>query len=50
MYILVFGCPESSLLHGFSLGVASRGSSPVVVHGLFIVVASLAVDQVCARF
>ena len=45
MYMLVFGCSESSLLHGFSLGVASRGSSPAVVRGLLTVMASLFVED-----
>ena len=41
----IFGCIGSSLLHvGFSLVVASRGYS-VAVHGLLIVVGSLAVEH-----
>ena len=41
MYL--FGHAESSCSVGFSLGVASRGYSPVAVHEFLIAVASLVV-------
>ena len=39
--LLIYGCAESSLPHGLSLVVASRGYSPVAVLGLLIAVACL---------
>ena len=39
------GCAVSSLLLGLSSGVVSRGCSLVVVHGLFIEVASLVAEH-----
>ena len=42
----LFGCAGSSLLYsGFSLVAVSRGCSLIVVHGLFIAVASLVVEH-----
>ena len=42
----LFGCAGSSLLYsGFSLVAVSRGCSLVVVHGLFIAVASLVAEH-----
>ena len=43
MYL--FGYAESSCCVGFSLGVASRGYSPVAVHEFLIAVASLVVGH-----
>ena len=42
-YLFIFGCAGSSLLLGFSLVGVTGGYSPVVLHGLFIAVASLIV-------
>ena len=43
--MVIIYCAGSLLLHGFPLVVASRGYSPVTVHGLLIEVASLVVEQ-----
>ena len=44
--IFIFGCTGSSLIcTGFFLAVVSRGYSLAVMHGLLIVVASLAVEH-----
>ena len=39
--LLTFGCAGSSLLHGLSVGAASRGSSLVAVHRCLDAVPSL---------
>ena len=43
---IIYGCAGSLLLHmGLSLVAVSKGYSPVAVHGLLIVVVSLAVEH-----
>ena len=41
IYLYICGCAGSSLLLRLSLVTAIRGCSPVAVHGLLVVVASL---------
>ena len=41
----IFGCAESSLLHGFTLVLESRGHAPVVVHRFLIAVASFVAEH-----
>ena len=36
IYLFIFDCARSLLVPGFSLTVASRGYSPVAVHGLIV--------------
>ena len=43
--VFIFGCAGSSLLQGFSLAEVSGGCTPVAVHGLLIVVASLLAEH-----
>ena len=45
IYLFILGFAESVLFSGFSLVVASRGCSPVAVHGLLTAVASLVAEH-----
>ena len=44
-YLFIFGCAGSSLLHGLSLVVVSRGYSLVAVCGLLTALASLVAEH-----
>ena len=45
MYVFIFGCAGALLLHGLSLVVESRASSPVAVGERLTGVASLVAEQ-----
>ena len=45
IYLFIFSCGGSSLLHWVSLILASEGFSLVVMHGLLIAAASLVLEH-----